>query len=603
MKRERNKPLNESKGRKKRNDEKAIGTENNEKNGDAFNPQLSARELKKIQYYENMFKKMEKQKEENYNEVDSKIKRKSSNSRKTKKEGEADKKDENKADNTNGKEVCRKEENEDENKNAYANANTNARANEKGNDFKSREFLLKNVGPISGQDFTGKDIMRRERDLVTDVATSSSMDNRSIIEQKRKEKKELLEVKKKNVIKELPNAGIFGRREISNKKKNGLHYNLFSSDESENETRKLNDTDKISPNNGSLFCCNSRHIFNNRSDRELNDGIRNGRSNHTMVDIRKEKMKKAQEKEITKEMAKERGLGTNTKMQTKLDKGHESDSTVNYNNPMHYVNFQMYNNQRRRKGKMMLKVKRSFSADSSINEYYLDADSVHLKSTYDSSTSGNEYVQSNKYHSHTSQNKKRDVLNLQTSDIEGEKSINMQNKWQENGELKNEICYFGRSTQNSKNNNWNYQNSYTKSFIESKDSFDLYLNDKEYIDENMNTKSNSTEYFNDEIVTNKKLFSSKNFNHKSSSESNRTNCVNKKYDVNFCIRKYLNRMRHTNLKKLKKVNKANVNLYVKSCTNFLNFNKFDSAILSLRKFQNTLQREEERIAMDSSKGM
>ncbi|SCQ17316.1 conserved Plasmodium protein, unknown function [Plasmodium ovale] len=601
MKRERNKPLNESIGKKKRNDEKAIGTEKNEKNGDAFNPHLSARELKKIQYYENMFKKMEKRKEENYSEVDSKIKRKSSNSRKTKKEEEADKKDENKADNTNGKEVCRKEESEDENKNEYANAN--ARAYEEGKDFKSHEFLLKNVGAIAGEDFTGKDITRREMNLVTDVAKSNYMGNHSRIEQKQKEKKELLEVKKKNVSKEFPNAGIF-RREISNKKKNGLHYNLFSSDESEKETRKLNDTDKIYPNNRSRFCCNSRQIFNSSPDREVNDNICNGKSNHTMADIRKEKMKKAQEKEITQEMAKGRGLGTNTRMHIKLDKGHESDSTVNYNNPMHYVNFQMYNNQRRRKGKMMmLKVKRSFSANSSINEYYLDADSVHQKSTYDSSTSGNEYVRSNKYHSHTSHNKKRDALNLRTSDIQGEKSINMKNKWQDNGELKNEICYFGHSTQNNKNNNWNYQNSYTKSFIESKDSFDLYLNDKEYIDENMNTKSNSTEYFNDEIVTNKKPFSSKNFNHKSSSESNRTNCVNKKYDVNFCIRKYLNRMRHTNLKKLKKVNKANVNLYVKSCTNFLNFNKFDSAILSLRKFQNTLQQEEERIAMDSSKGM
>ncbi|CDO65788.1 conserved Plasmodium protein, unknown function [Plasmodium reichenowi] len=65
-----NKDREKYKNKEEKNQDKVRSNDNrtshnNNNNNEIFNPQLSARELKKIQYYENMFKRMEQQIEEN----------------------------------------------------------------------------------------------------------------------------------------------------------------------------------------------------------------------------------------------------------------------------------------------------------------------------------------------------------------------------------------------------------------------------------------------------------------------------------------------------------------------------------------------------------
>ncbi|GAB69332.1 hypothetical protein PCYB_147600 [Plasmodium cynomolgi strain B] len=641
MKRDRNQHVGEGKGKRKKNDhgdevnvvgpagagkEAAVGgggkggSQKSGKEIETFNPQLSARELKKIQYYENMFKKMERKREERQNEGDNKGKKKGSNARRMKKETETSTKE--KGEESSGaaleesgevadETVVTEEKGDDAKQSGVKEtARGNSQKGEKdakgATDAKEAKHKPKKENPKLEPRETYAYAVGREKQ---DEPQSMDGNERGKNNKWRKVEKSQMRIKKEELRMD---KGMSSKmREGSNKavtlkgKKCVENSNPFVSDsegEGEEEDDELQSSERNPP----------------RGDR-YNDQSSASPKHYT---YNKNGMAKAgKDNKVKEENRKSSG---NHKMDG--EKEHESDHDVNYDNdPNEMINFQgkrkIYLEAERKK--RVLKIKRSFSVSSNINEYFFDTSSIQLMSDNDHSAYRKEEHSSGEDNENepTFSYKKKKILQLLTrtdgkdNDTihplavanNGSSSNNTEggnynladsDKWLKWKNKKNYNIWFASNNNSRKRNKWHLVRSYDESRIETNERIDLHPNGKEnFVDEqmNMNGRSNSTEYFinREDLPMGKKSLCEKKFNEKSAEGSSSTNMMmhaNKKFDVNCCIRKYLDNMRYTNLKKLKKVNRGNLNLYVKGCTNFLNFDKVDSAILSMRKFQEALQR-------------
>ncbi|ANQ10856.1 Uncharacterized protein PCOAH_00051480 [Plasmodium coatneyi] len=617
MKRDRNQHVGEGKGKKKKNDhndevdvvgpagagkEAAAGggkggTQKSGKDIEMFNPQLSARELKKIQYYENMFKKMEQKREEQQNEGDNKGKRKVSNSRKMKGETEPSVKGKEEESSgtaleVTGEAVVTEEKGDDAKQNGVE--ETARGKNQKGGkNAKEAKQKSKNANPKEEPTETCAYAVDTEKQN-----EPHSMDDNQRGKNNKWRKGETSQVRiKKEELR--VDKGICSKMgEGSNKaatlkgKKCVENSNRFASDSDgggEEENDELHRSERDPP----------------RGDKYNDQGFASPK-NYT---YRKNGMA-------------EGGKG---------DREHESDNDVNYDNdPNERINFKgrrkIYPGSEREK--KVLKIKRSFSVSSNISEYFFDTSSIQLVSDNEVSVYGKEEQSSEKDNENepTFSYKKKKLLQLLTCrDCKDDDSVHPlavanngsssnntdgvnynladSEKWLIWKNKKNYNIRFASNNNIRKRKKWHIVRSYHLSSIETDQRVDLHPNGEEnFVDEQMsmngrsNGTLNGTEYFpnGEDVPIGKKSFCEKKFNGKTAENSSTTNMIinaNDKFDVNCCIKKYLDNMRYTNLKKLKKVNKSNLKLYVKGCTNFLNFDKVDSAILSMRKFQEALQRK------------
>ncbi|CRH02935.1 conserved Plasmodium protein, unknown function [Plasmodium relictum] len=510
MKDEKEKSLNEYKGKRKRNE----GKVNNE-NSDIFNPHLSARELKKIQYYENMFKKMEQKKEENTNDGDYRCKKKHNKIKRVKKVY-----------------TYKKDLSEHIEKNS-----------------KKSDNNLRKINSIKDID-SCKNFNKNESKKKKNVILNSNI-NQNLNEKFSKRKESLINVKKEKVIKQKLNnsKNIENSKMVTTKNENCVNSNQFNSD-SNYRMHKL---------------------FNTKYNSNLNE---NDYSHKVASKLKNNKIK-----EVKKNRKKI--LFKNNRLIINFEKGYLSDNIINYNN-INQIRCE-YDKTYSGKEEDILKI-RSVSVSSNKNDYFLDNSRIQLKSRYDYSTSENKIMYKN-YNSHSFENKKRKILNYFINNAAKKTNIfneflkkKMKKKINDNDynfQIKNDLNSISRNLESSLESNYNLK---------------LCLNDKEVTDENVNSKSYSIEYFNEEENERKKEIND-DFNFKSHNESNNIIDGKKISNVNYCIKKYLDNMRYTNLKKFKKINKENLKIYVKNCVNFLSFNKFDNAILCLLNLQSTLQKK------------
>ncbi|SCO70263.1 conserved Plasmodium protein, unknown function [Plasmodium vivax] len=661
MKRDRNQQVGEGKGKRKKNDhgdevdvvgpagagkEAAAeggkdGAQKSGKDIETFNPQLSARELKKIQYYENMFKKMERKREERQNEADNKGKRKGSNARKVKRETEPSSKEKGEesgevageasneaagdlAVEASNEAVIREETGEDARQSGVKETTQgNSQKGEKSaKDSEVAKDKLKKANPKEEPTETCADAVGREK---RDELHSMDSEERGKNDKWRKVEKAQMRIKEEELRME---KGVSSEmREGSNKavplkgKKFVENANPIVSDsegggeEGDEEDAEEDDHDdelrsaERNPPHGDKHndqsSASPKHYTYNEN-RMAEAGDNSGK-------------------------VKEENRRSSGRHKMDGEKGHESDRDVNYDNdPNEMINFEgkrkIYSEAERKK--RVLKIKRSFSVSSNINEYFFNTNSIQLMGdNYPSA-----YVKEEQSSGEDNENepnfsyKKKKLLKLLTRT--GGKANNVvhplavanndsssnnteggnynladSHKWLTWKSKKNYSICFASNNNSRKRNKWHIVHSYSEPRIETNGLVDLRPNgeEKKFVDEHMNMNgrsngtSNGTEYFiiGEDPPMGKKSFCEKKFNGKSEEGSSSTNVMmhaNKKFDVNCCIRKYLDNMRYTNLKKLKKVNRGNLKLYVQGCTNFLNFDKVDSAILSMRKFQEALQR-------------
>ncbi|CRG97145.1 conserved Plasmodium protein, unknown function [Plasmodium gallinaceum] len=514
MKDEKGKSLNESKGKRKKNEGKI-----NNGNSDIFNPQLSARELKKIQYYENMFKKMEQKKEDNANDGDYKYKKKYNKIKRTKK--------------------------------AHKHKKELIEHNEKN----SKKNNLKKIN--SGKEIYSsyKNVNKNESKQKKNNILNSNI-NHSFSEQCLEGKELMINVKKEKLIKQklIKSKSIENSEVVTTKKENYINSNLF--------------------NSGNIGRINK--LYNTKSNSDLNENnylhiIVNKKENNKIVKIQRNR---------TNFLLKDYKLIINK------EKGYSSDNIISYNN-IDEISHEFNKTHLGEEGNV-LKAIRSVSFSSNKSEYFFNDSIYNLKSSYDENILENKIIY-NDYNSYSFENEKKKILNYFTNNVV--KKTNSFNELLKKRRINKNIS--GMNSSFKIKNNLNSITRNLESSIESNDNLKLYLNDKEITDENANTKSCSIEYFNEEDNESKREINN-DFNFKSHNESNNASNSKKMSNVNYCIKKYLDNMKYTNLKKLKKINKENLKIYVRSCVNFLNFSNFDNAILCLLNFQNTVQKKKKK---------
>ncbi|SBT81184.1 conserved Plasmodium protein, unknown function [Plasmodium malariae] len=430
MKRERNKLLNESKGKRKKKD-KITGTGINEKKGDTFNPQLSARELKKIQYYENMFKKMEKQKEENGNERENKNKKKSSHVRKTKKEDTANNKKEFDENKVVYEHIIKDAKNEDvhSSKEEYEILEMNEQKYQK----LSRKKV--NANDNTDEDFTPKNSTKKEYTIDENVRVCNSIDKKNTNDNILNNKELIIRIKKENLSKEKwKNYKINeGSKNGTNQNKNVINFSLFNSD-SENETDKLGEVNKKYQDDEDNIFYSTIEGLNNYTAKSRSNDSDYDRNNNKIIEIIKGKKKFK--------------CTNNNLLQINSEKGYVSDGKINYNSSQNEI--RLKTNEKKYSGKEkknVLKIKRSFSVNSNINEYFLDITPIILKSGYDSNSSENGVECNDNLNLYSFENKKKNVLNLLTGNVEGKEKLTYANKCIKSDIVKYKSCYYIYNTQ------------------------------------------------------------------------------------------------------------------------------------------------------------
>ncbi|CAA9991313.1 conserved Plasmodium protein, unknown function [Plasmodium knowlesi strain H] len=659
MKRDRNQHAGEGKGKRKKNDhgdrvdvvgrngsrkEAApgggkSGTQKSGKDMEMFNPQLSARELKKIQYYENMFKKMERKREEQQNEGENKGKSKNSNSRRTKgdtelstrgKEEESSAVAHEGAGEVDGEAVVREEKGDDTKKSGL-------KGTAKGNNQK--------VGK-NAKDAKDAKEAKDAKDA------KDAKEAKDVKEAKQKAKKDNPKAHPRETCaytidkeKEDDSQSMDGNQRGKNNKYGKVEKAQMRIKEEELRvdkdicTKMREGSQKAVTLKGKKCLENSKRVVSDNEgggeDDELHNVERknNPTRGHTYNDQRSASpkhytyKKNGMAKGGKVDRLKEENRESSVRQKMDEEREHESDHDVNYDNdPEEMTNFKgkrkMYTE--REMGKRVLKIKRSFSVRSNINEYFFDTSSIELMSDNDPSGYGKEEQNSENDNEKkpTFSYKRKKLLQLLTRTDGKDNGIihplgvtnnasSSNNTEGGNYNLadsekwliwKNKEKYkirFASNNNSKKRNKWHIVRSYHISHSEANENVDMRPNGKEnVVDQQMNMidASNGTDYFTNgvNVPTRKKLFCEKKCHGKIAQGSSTTNMMihaNKTFDVNCCIKKYLDNMRYTNLKKLKKVNRSNLKLYVEGCTNFLNFDKVDSAILSMRKFQEALQRK------------
>ncbi|EUD64647.1 hypothetical protein C922_04993 [Plasmodium inui San Antonio 1] len=637
MRRYRNQHVGEGKGKRKKNDhgdevdvvgpagtgkEAAAGggkggPQKSGKDVETFNPQLSARELKKIQYYENMFKKMEKEREERQNEGDNKGKSKGSNASRMKREIESSTKEKGEESSEGaleesgevaGEAAVTEEKGDDAKQSAVKETaqENNQKGEKNAKDAKEAKHKPKKAKPrAEPRDACAYAVGREKKDEAHSMDGNEPDNNnkwRKVEELQTRIKKEELRMDKgmSSKIREGSNKAVTLKGKKCVKTSNPFVSDIEGGGGEEED--ELHSAERDLP----------------RGDRD---------NDHSSASPKHYTYNKNGMAEIGKgDKVKEENRKSSGSHKMDGEKEHESDHDVNYDNdPNETIEFKekrKISSEAERK-KRVLKIKRSFSVSSNINEYFLDTSSIQLISDNDPSAYGKEEQSSGEDNEKepTFSYKKKKLLQLLTrTDSKDNDTVyplvvannrsssnNTEggnyhladlDKWLTWRNKKNYNICFDSNNRGRKRNKWHIVRSYDEPRIETSERVDLHPNGKEnFVDVqmNMNGRSNDTEYFinREDLPMGKKLFCEKKFNRKCAEGSSTQNMMmhrNKEFDVNCCIRKYLDNMRYTNLKKLKKVNRGNLKLYVKGCTNFLNFDKVDSAILSMRKFQEALQR-------------
>ncbi|SCN63768.1 conserved Plasmodium protein, unknown function [Plasmodium chabaudi adami] len=559
-----NQMADDNKMKRKKSDSKIKKIEDDGKNEkkDTFNPQLSARELKKIQYYENMFKKIEQQREENNNEVDNKNKKVHTNVKKNKKE-DNEKKVDNKSEKYNKHGFLKKGKDN--------NNNDLRRINKK---MKKKKKLMNNYKSIYEEDQSSdnSEIRLKSEDYDNSKKNNSSKDDK------------------------ISKSNIYEKRKLKKpKNEDKFNYSLFSSDDnSEKKENVLNSNSSIS-NEKSLQHSNNINNFN-EVDNNVNRTEYNYDDTYKIIEIKKRERNSRKRNNILK-IHYERGYASDISIEETCDKGIVDNSSMikdKGNNLINLLRFKIYNNNfLKKQDKYVVKRKRSFSVNSSLNEYFLETDMINLKNVNDcSSTDSNFFEDENKIDllSNFEDPQKENLFEFlkKTTDKMNEY------KWINHMGVKNEISYLNCSPEYEKENNSSRINSSDKPIIKYKNNLNIFLKGKEQSYENINTKSNSMDYIDEENDTNKiSLYN--NMNIQNYDECNTVKFVNKEYDVNCCMKRYLNDMKYINLKKFKKIKKKNLNTYVKGCTKILNTDKVDNLIFVLRTFTNVIEKGEEKM--------
>ncbi|SCN63769.1 conserved Plasmodium protein, unknown function [Plasmodium chabaudi chabaudi] len=559
-----NQMADDNKMKRKKSDSKIKKIEDDGKNEkkDTFNPQLSARELKKIQYYENMFKKIEQQREENNNEVDNKNKKVHTNVKKNKKE-DNEKKVDSKSEKYNKHGFLKKGKDN--------NNNDLRRINKK---MKKKKKLMNNYKSIYEEDQSSdnSEIRLKSEDYDDSKKNNSSKDDK------------------------ISKSNIYEKRKLKKpKNEDKFNYSLFSSDDnSEKKENVLNSNSSIS-NEKSLQHSNNINNFN-EVDNNVNRTEYNYDDTYKLIEIKKRERNSRKRNNILKIHC-ERGYASDISIEETCDKGIVDNSSMikdKGNNLINLLRFKIYNNNfLKKQDKYVVKRKRSFSVNSSLNEYFLETDMINLKNVNDcSSTDSNFFEDENKIDllSNFEDPQKENLFEFlkKTTDKMNEY------KWIKHMGVKNEISYLNCSPEYEKENNSSRINSSDKPIIKYKNNLNIFLKGKEQSYENINTKSNSMDYIDEENDTNKiSLYN--NMNIQNYDECNIVKFVNKEYDVNCCMKRYLNDMKYINLKKFKKIKKKNLNTYVKGCTKILNTDKVDNLIFVLRTFTNVIEKGEEKI--------
>ncbi|KJP87569.1 hypothetical protein AK88_02737 [Plasmodium fragile] len=650
MKRDRNQHIGEGKGKRKKNDHGNDvgvvgqlgtgkegaggggkgGTEKSGKDIETFNPQLSARELKKIQYYENMFKKMERKREERQNEGDSK----------------GDNKVDSKADNKGKKK---------DNNQRSMKRETEPSTKEKGKE--SSGEALEESGKVAGEAVVTKEKEdHAKQSCVTGTAQGNSQKGGKNAEDTKEAKHKPKKANPKMEPRETcANAVSWEKQDEpqsmddNERGKNNKWRNVEKSQiriKKEELSMGKGTCSKVTEGSNKAVTLKGKKCLDNsnRLVRDIEGGGDDDELHSTERNFPRgesyNRQSSASPKHYTykKNGMAEAGKGDKVKEENRKssvsrhkmdgDKEHESDHDVNYDNaPNEMINFKgkrkIYSE--RERGKRVLKIKRSFSVSSNINEYFFDTSSIQLMNynDHDPSAYGKEEHSSGEDNDNepTFNYKKKKLLQVLThtddkdSDTvnslvvgnngsssnnseRGNYNLSDSEKWLIWKNKKNYNILFASNNNSRKRNKWHIVRSYDELRVGTNKHVDLHPHGKEnvvYEQMNMNGRSNGTEYFinRDTLPLQKKSFCEKKIHAKTVQGSNTTNMImhaNKNFDVTCCIRKYLDNMRYTNLKKLKNVNRGNLKLYVNGCTNFLNFDKVDSAILSMRKFQEALQR-------------
>ncbi|CAD2106186.1 conserved Plasmodium protein, unknown function [Plasmodium vinckei lentum] len=571
-----NQMVDDNKMKRKKNDNKVKKIEDDGKTEkkDTFNPQLSARELKKIQYYENMFKKIEQQREENNNEVDNKNKKVHTNVKKNKKE-DNEKRDEH----TGSKKVDSKSEKY--NKHGFL---------KKGKDNNNNDLRR-----INKKIKKKKKLMNKYKSIYEE---DSNSDNNSDPNEIHLKNEDYDNTKKNNLNKEdkISKSNIYEKKKLKKpKNEDKFNYSLFSSDDnSEKKENVLNSNSSIS-NEKNIQHSNNINNFN-EVDKSINRIEYNYDDTHKLIEIKKRKRNSRKRNNILKIHYK-RGYASDISIEETCDKGIVDNSTMiknKGNNLINLLRFKIYNNNfLKKQDKYVVKRKRSFSVNSSLNEYFLETDMINLKNVNDcSSTDSNFFEDENKIDllSNFGDPEKENLFEFlkKTSDKMNEY------KWIKSMGVKNEVSYLNCSPEYEKGNISSRINSSGKPIIKYKNNLNLFLKGKEQSYENINIKSNSMDYIDEENDTNK-LSLYNNMNIQNYDECNTVKFVNKEYDVNFCMKRYLNDMKYINLKKFKKIKKRNLNSYVKGCTKILNTDKVDNLIFVLRTFTNVIEKGEEKV--------
>ncbi|ETW17311.1 hypothetical protein PFFVO_03802 [Plasmodium falciparum Vietnam Oak-Knoll (FVO)] len=439
-----NKDREKYKNKEEKNQDKVRSNDNrtsHNNNNEIFNPQLSARELKKIQYYENMFKRMEQQVEEN--NMDSHVNNNNNNNNNEKKKKINQLKKSNKKEQEDYEEK-KNDENEYNKKGMQRNEDSHT------NDVHMNDVHM-NDSHINNSNYK---YIKNDESLCN--KSSSSIQN----VEGTKKRETNIKSKKLNVVKSVDETHEDIYNVVNNNKRNEEIYiekNIMCSDKNINE--KINEEDNKNDNEeekndhrlsdlgnvdkkDELLLEDNKDILikniiydkgnilkeqNDMMKKEIcyDDFNRNIFHSNDIEHINKIKEEEFTNKNIYKRLYydnrikdtckyeyniynnkyielkkshKKYGL-TNQRLIINYERGYCSDNVINYNN-INKVIYKIYNNKKKniyihnnnsnkynKYNKKTLNFKRSFSISSNIGDYFYDISMVHLKNNCESSPS------------------------------------------------------------------------------------------------------------------------------------------------------------------------------------------------------------------------
>ncbi|CZT99671.1 hypothetical protein CYL21_4663 [Plasmodium falciparum NF54] len=447
-----NKDREKYKNKEEKNQDKVRSNDNrtsHNNNNEIFNPQLSARELKKIQYYENMFKRMEQQVEEN--NMDSHVNNNNNNNNNNNEK----KKKINQLKKSNKKEQEDYEEKKND-ENEYNKKGMQRNEDSHTNDVHMNDVHMNDVH-MNDSHINNSNYKYIKNDESLCNKSSSSIQN----VEGTKKRETNIKSKKLNVVKSVDETHEDIYNVVNNNKRNEEIYiekNIMCSDKNINE--KINEEDNKNDNEeekndhrlsdlgnvdkkDELLLEDNKDILikniiydkgnilkeqNDMMKKEIcyDDFNRNIFHSNDIEHINKIKEEEFTNKNIYKRLYydnrikdtckyeyniynnkyielkkshKKYGL-TNQRLIINYERGYCSDNVINYNN-INKVIYKIYNNKKKniyihnnnnsnkynKYNKKTLNFKRSFSISSNIGDYFYDISMVHLKNNCESSPS------------------------------------------------------------------------------------------------------------------------------------------------------------------------------------------------------------------------